>query len=64
MLGSITPLGERGRGRRWITTTALFVAASSIAGAVVGGVLGAAGTPLAAQAAVATGAAALAMVGR
>ena len=46
MLGSITPLGERGRGRRWMSTTAPFVASSSIAGAFVGGALGAAGTPL------------------
>jgi hypothetical protein len=43
MLGSITPLGERSRGRRWgITVTALALAAAA-AGAALGAALGAAG---------------------
>jgi hypothetical protein len=36
MLGSITPLGERGRGRRWGWTATLYVVSSAIAGAAVG----------------------------
>jgi hypothetical protein len=43
MLGSITPLGERGRNSRWGLTVAAFVAASTLAGALLGGALGAAG---------------------
>jgi hypothetical protein len=43
MLGSITPLGERGRGRRWGPTVTLFTVASTIGGASLGGVLGAIG---------------------
>ena len=40
MLSSITPLGERGRGNRWGTTVAWFVAGSTLGGAVIGAVLG------------------------
>src|SRR5437763_2777806 len=40
MLASITPLGERARGNRWTTTSILFIAASSTAGAAVGAMLG------------------------
>jgi hypothetical protein len=40
MLASITPLGERGRGNRWTTTAALFVACSLAAGAALGAVMG------------------------
>jgi len=43
MLGSITPLGERSRGRRWGITVTAFALAATAAGAVLGAVLGAAG---------------------
>ena len=43
MLSSITPLGERGRGRRWRTTATAYVVGSIIGGAVVGAALGAVG---------------------
>ncbi|HEV2075092.1 MAG TPA: hypothetical protein VGR10_02530 [Thermoleophilaceae bacterium] len=44
MLGSITPLGERGRGSRWGLTVAAFVLASTMAGALLGLLLGAVGS--------------------
>ena len=43
MLGSITPLGERSRGRRWGVTVTAFALAATAAGAGLGAVLGAAG---------------------
>jgi MFS family permease len=43
MLGSITPLGERGRNRRWGVTVTAYVAGSAIGGVLVGAVLGALG---------------------
>lgn len=43
MLSSITPLGERGHGRRWGVTVAWYVAGSLLGGAGVGAVLGLAG---------------------
>jgi hypothetical protein len=43
MLGSITPLGERGRGARWGRTVVAFVLGSVAAGAGLGLVLGWAG---------------------
>jgi Na+(H+)/acetate symporter ActP len=43
MLSSITPLGERGRGNRWGTTVAWFVAGSTVGGAALGAALGLAG---------------------
>jgi sulfite exporter TauE/SafE len=43
MLGSITPLGERGRGSRWEATVAIFTVASAVAGAILGGLMGAVG---------------------
>jgi hypothetical protein len=43
MLGSITPLGERGRGRRWGPTVAIYAIASTVGGAILGGLLGALG---------------------
>jgi hypothetical protein len=43
MLGSITPLGERSRGRRWGITVTAFALAAGSAGAGLGAVLGAAG---------------------
>jgi MFS family permease len=44
MLASITPLGERGRGNRWLTTAALFIVASTAAGAALGAGLAALGS--------------------
>ena len=40
MLASITPLGERGRGRRWGSTVAAYVAGSALGGASVGALAG------------------------
>jgi hypothetical protein len=47
MLGSITPLGERGRGSRWWLTVTAYVAGSIAGGAAMGGVLGGVGTAVA-----------------
>jgi len=44
MLGSITPLGERGRGSRWSLTVAAYVAGSVIAATAFGAALGAIGS--------------------
>jgi sulfite exporter TauE/SafE len=44
MLGSITPLGERGRGSRWWLTVTAYVVGSALAGAAVGGSLGGLGS--------------------
>lgn len=46
MLSSITPLGERGRGNRWGTTVAWFVAGSTLGGSVLGAALGLVGEGL------------------
>jgi hypothetical protein len=43
MLGSITPLGERSRGMRFGVTAPAFAIGSAAGGALLGGVLGAAG---------------------
>ena len=43
MLGSITPLGERGRNYRWAITVAYFVLGSALGGLALGSVLGAIG---------------------
>jgi hypothetical protein len=43
MLGSITPLGERSRGRRWGVTVTAFALAAAAAGGAAGAILGAAG---------------------
>jgi hypothetical protein len=40
MLGSITPLGERGRGQRWGVTVTAYVLGSAAAGAAFGAILG------------------------
>jgi hypothetical protein len=40
MLASITPLGERGRRRRWGRTVTAFVIASTIGGAATGAIAG------------------------
>jgi MFS family permease len=47
MLGSITPLGERARGRRWGVTVAAYVIGSALGGVVIGSVLGALGSMVA-----------------
>jgi hypothetical protein len=49
MLGSITPLGERGRGSRWGLTVSAYVLGSTIGGAAMGTMLGAVGAPVASQ---------------
>ena len=43
MLGSITPLGEWGRGSRWWLTTSAYVVGSTLGGLLVGSVAGLAG---------------------
>ena len=43
MLASITPLGERGRRRRWGTTVTAYVIGSTLGGAAVGALAGALG---------------------
>jgi len=47
MMGSITPLGERARGRRWSVTVAVFVTASALGGVAIGSVVGAVGSVVA-----------------
>ena len=46
MLGSITPLGERGRGSRWGITVSAYIIGSAAGGAALGWALGWAGSPL------------------
>lgn len=46
MLGSLTPLGERSRGNRWMTTVVLFAVASTAAGVAIGSALAALGVLL------------------
>ena len=46
MLGSITPLGERGRGSRWWLTSASYVGASTFGGLLVGTIAGFVGAAL------------------
>jgi hypothetical protein len=46
MLGSITPLGERARNSRWGLTVGALVLAATLAGALLGGSLGALGGAL------------------
>src|SRR5262245_50414838 len=46
MLGSITPLGERGRGSRWGVTVSAYLIGSAIGGAALGAALGWVGSPL------------------
>src|SRR3954452_16446008 len=48
MLGSITPLGERGHHRRWSATVVWYFVGSVLGGAVIGGLLGAIGAAAAA----------------
>ncbi len=47
MLGSITALGERGRGSRWTTTVVAYVIGSAVGGLAVGAMLGLVGAALA-----------------
>jgi hypothetical protein len=55
MLGSITPLGERGRGSRWWLTVTAYLVGSLAGGALLGWMVGAIGAALGAgSAAVAT----------
>ena len=44
MLGSITPLGERGRGSRWWLTVSAYLLGSILAGLITGAVFGWAGS--------------------
>ena len=46
MLASITPLGERGRNRRWWRTVVAYVAGSVVAGSLLGGALALVGSAL------------------
>lgn len=46
MLGSITPLGERGHARRWSATVTHYVLGSVLGGALVGGAAGLLGAGL------------------
>lgn len=46
MLGSITPLGERGRGSRWGVTVTAYLIGSAAGGAALGSALGWIGSPL------------------
>jgi len=43
MLASITPLGERGRGSRWLVTVTAFALGATAAGALAGAAAGAVG---------------------
>jgi len=52
MLGSITPLGERGRGSRWLLTVTAYVIGSTLGGAAIGSLLGLAGSSFASRTAV------------
>src|SRR5262245_54601272 len=49
MLGSITPLGERGRGSRWWLTVSAYLVGSLGGGLLVGWTLGARGAALGAE---------------
>ena len=48
MLGSITPLGERGRGSRWWVTVSAYLVGSLVGGALTGGLAAALGLALSA----------------
>jgi len=45
MLGSITPLGERGRNRRWGVTVTAYLIGAAAGGLLIGTLAGVAGTP-------------------
>jgi hypothetical protein len=63
MLGSITPLGERGHLRRWSATVVWYFVGSVLGGAVIGGLLGALGAGVAAFGPDLSGTAVLAVLG-
>jgi hypothetical protein len=63
MLASITPLGERGRRSRWWLTVTAHLIGAAAGGALLGALLGAAGTPLPDGSAALGIAAALALAG-
>jgi hypothetical protein len=63
MLASIHPLGERARGRRWGSTVTAFIAGAVVAGALAGGVLGAAGALVREHAGIAVTAVLAAVIG-
>src|SRR2546430_17352236 len=63
MLGSITPLGERGRGSRWWLTVTAYLLGSTLGGVAFGGGLGLAGSSFASRMTVAARIAALAVAG-
>ena len=44
MLGSITPLGERGRGSRWWLTVTVYLVGSTLGGVAIGAALGLVGS--------------------
>src|SRR5439155_554473 len=44
MLGSITPLGERGRGSRWWLTVTVYLVSSTLGGVAIGAALGLVGS--------------------
>jgi hypothetical protein len=46
MLGSITPLGERGRGRVWFRTAVALIVGGAIGGAAIGAMAGTLGAAL------------------
>jgi hypothetical protein len=46
MLSSMTPLGERGRGRRWATTATAYLIGSVVGGSMLGAALGGLGSLL------------------
>ena len=52
MLGSITPLGERGRGSTWWVTVSAYIAGSAVGAAALGAALGGIGARVAPSATV------------
>jgi hypothetical protein len=63
MLASINPLGERTRSQRYSVTVVAYIVGSTVAGAILGGVLGFVGTPVARPEVALTAVALLATVG-
>jgi hypothetical protein len=49
MLGSITPLGERGRGSRWWLTVTAYIVGSALGGVAIGSGLGLVGSSFASR---------------
>ena len=63
MLASINPLGERARNQQYRVTVTAYIAASTVAGAALGGALGFVGAPLALPLVALVGVGGLATVG-